>query len=214
VLKNPPKIIKSIFSSIDKLAESDTKHENAFKMKNYCFFYRSLNKDDFENQDIIKFIEKAEEQFNKHRKNYIEWMIASKSFGDLFTFFGGVAECMQQGIDVEDITFQNQFSKARLKTLIKKHDGNFQKDIVDMAKRMEKHIGPKMDPYSLAKPNYNLFAETWAFMTDLFTKRVMRMEEIVKKCYTNINLKPTAAEVVDMFKAVQQEFAPKFLVNG
>lgn len=149
----------------------------------------------------------AEERFVTSRDNYVMWVIKS-AFGDLFEFFEGVEECLKS-IDIEDITFQTQFSKNRLKSLIKKRETTFPKEIADMVKRMEKHIGPKMDPYNTVKTDYVLFGEVWDYLTLLFIKRYTRMEEMTKQCYTNITVKPSSQEVTDSFKKVKQEWSSR-----
>lgn len=58
-----------IFECIEKLAESDAKHANSFKMKNYGFLCRAISEKQFQSVDLKKYMSTVNQfqiSFNNH----------------------------------------------------------------------------------------------------------------------------------------------------
>ncbi|KAL9658567.1 hypothetical protein ABK040_006105 [Willaertia magna] len=194
------KIIKAMFETIEKLAQTDEKHSSSFRMKNYSYFYHSINKRPnlSQNPDIQKQVEISKKRFEDACRFYIVWMINWK-FEHLFKFIEGMEDCLKT-CSKEDIIYQTQFSKSKVKELIKRYDEHeIQKGIHELMKRMDKHIGQKnVDESSYKIPKSIeergpkvLHKEIWSRLRKYFVTKYERLESIVNECYTNCKLYPS-----------------------
>nr|CAG4717564.1 unnamed protein product [Naegleria fowleri] len=198
------KIISAMFDSIEKLAQTNEKHSDAFRMKNYSYFYHSLNKRPnlSQNEELIKHNEIAKKRFEECCRRYILWMINFK-FEFLFHFIDGLEDCIKT-TSKEDIIYQTQYSKAKVKELIKKYDHQvMQKGIESIFKRMDKHIGQKnVDDSSYKIPKAIeergpkvLHKEVWSRLRKFFVSKYERFEKIINEAYPTC--KPVSTREVE-----------------
>lgn len=217
------KIATKMFEQIEKLAETEKKHADSFRVKNYMFFISSMQN----NADMVhdQMIQLAQDRLNKNMDDYIKWMIDWK-FEDLFTYFSSLENTLQT-VDVEDIVYQTQYSKRKLKDLVQKYcnvavhvnmDQNntaqfsdFQQKITDIYKRMDKHLGVKCEANSSYKIGDEFMASVhalvWAHLRQHFIKRFKDMHTLVNKCYkdTNIIFVPSVSMVETLFNRVEED---------
>ena len=199
------KIIKSMFAALEKLADTNEKHKNAFRMKNYSYFYHSLNKRPnlSQNEELMKQNEIAKQRFEESCRKYIIWMINFK-FELLFQFIEGLEDCIKT-TSKEDIVYQKQFSKDKVKEILKKYDADvLKKGLQDIMKRMDKHIGQKNadeSTYKIPKSIEErgpkvLHREVWTRLRRFFIAKYDVFESIVTECY---GFKPVASIVVESY---------------
>lgn len=217
------RIANKMFEHLEKLSETDKKHSDSFRVKNYMFFISSMQ----HNPDMIhdQLVPLAQERLNKNMDDYIKMMIDWK-FDDLFSYFSQLENTMQT-VDVDDIVYQTQYSKKKLKDLIQKYcnvpvhvnmDQNnasqfsdFQSKLTDIYKRMDKHLGVKCESGSSYKigDDFMMSVHTlvWARLREFFVKRFREMHDLVNKCYkdTNIVFVPSVSVVQKLFNSVEEE---------
>lgn len=207
------KLIKRMFEHLDALAETDEKHRDAFRLRNYIFFYRALSNRRFKSAEIGKYVATAQKLYTQCMHSYVTWIVRCK-FGDLFEFFDGVETCLKT-TDPEEISFQSAFSRSKLRDLIKKRSATFQRDVTDMMKRMEKHVNVQIEMLQEGKKSAstgshtNLYGEVWDYLQEVFLERYRTMEQLVLKCYTNTALAPSSVQAADMFTAISNANATK-----
>eukprot|EP01080_Neovahlkampfia_damariscottae_P005164 gene5164-8770_t len=191
-------IIKEIYSSIDKLAQTDLKHSNSFRMKNYYFLLQTI-------PDSRKTeIESSKKVYEQTKLDYIIWLIKSK-FNELFTFIEGIDQFVSTtGFDIEDIGYQTQFSKQRLLMITSQYDTTFEivKALLNIKKRMEKHLSVKQGENEICI-KHNLFKICWTYLQQYFEETYQRFESNVLKCY-HLSLSPSSKIIHDSFKQVEE----------
>jgi hypothetical protein len=83
--------LKEIYASIERLGQTDLKHSNSFRMKNYYFLSVTVPTSEVETKNI----------YLETRLNYIVWLIKSK-FNELFSFIEGIDQFVSTtGFDIE-----------------------------------------------------------------------------------------------------------------
>ena len=201
-------LVSRIFEKIDALAETDPKHSNAFKIKNYCYFYRAMLQRNFSKMpEMQKRVKESQDIFSSCSDKYIQWVIRDKAFTDLFKFFSGIEEALAtKTFPVEDIKTKNVWNKAELQKLSSSNARNFQSKIKEMVKRLDRHLGPKSETNSyvvIKIDQYNLYFETWRRLVTYFLDRYKGFHEVTKMCYENIKLEPSWEEAKKAFDLVE-----------
>lgn len=207
-----------MFQSIEALARTEDKHSNAFRMKNYFFFYKIMKQQNFKSTIIQKNIELAEKIFLQCRHEYVYWIIHCK-FSELFRFFDGIEELINlKSVEPEDVV--NQFPKTTLRSILEPLQKTFEKsienvsrkankivDFLEMKKRVDKHLGLRNEswgqPFSLEANSMN---ETWQYLEDYFMERYKRFEQIVAGHYSNMTLTPSSKTVVEILERVDDTY--------
>lgn len=188
-------ILTIMFTSMEKIGKTDSKHYYHFALKNYAFFSRTVgkcnsypsNSTQFISPCVNDYVQKSIERFSECLQGYIIQTIKYR-FEPFFNFFEGIEEC-RKTIDISDVKFQSAFTSTKLTDLIKRFNSSYRKDIEDCLKRMDKHIGPKSEKiaaYSVNITEYNLFGEVWIQFRDYFLKRYEDFSILTRKCYTNL----------------------------
>jgi hypothetical protein len=210
------KLTSDMFANLERMAITDEKHSNSFRMKNYYYFYNVIKKRLDQSVDYQRYTTNAEESFIKARASYVRWMIHWK-FDELFKFIEGLEDTLRT-VEADDIVYQNQYSKTRVKDVITRYPRDvFEKGLVEILKRMDKHLGPKRDRDSTFKPpadysSVELFNVIWNELKQEFLKKYENFENNVKKCYGNsgIVLSPSLAIVKKVFDTEFAEYQKTF----
>ncbi|KAL0485934.1 exocyst complex component SEC3A [Acrasis kona] len=210
------KLTNEMFANLERMAATDDKHANSFRMKNYYYFYHVTQKRLHQSVDYQKFTQTADEACVTARSNYIRWMLVWK-FSSLLTFMEGLDDLLRT-TEADDIIYQKQYRKDAVKYILNIYPKEtFMKGLLDILKRMDKHLGPKRDRESTYKPpsdysSVELFGVVWNHLKNEFMTKYKKFETNVKKCYGNSHItlvvSPEALEKV--FEMEYNEYAKSF----
>lgn len=181
------KLVGTMFSVLDKVAQVDPKYTDIVLLENYAAFQNSL----YELANVVptlgRFYHMASDAYEQARTRYINSVI-NYEFEKLFQF-GQKVETLLYTVQPEEIPFSYGMSKAEMRKLVKACLSSAEKHLAAMYKRMQKQITSE-----------ELLPSLWEKCKVDFLDKYEGLEALLAKCYPSETLTPSSKDMSELFK--------------
>ncbi|KAG4107324.1 hypothetical protein H8356DRAFT_1268497 [Neocallimastix lanati (nom. inval.)] len=185
-------ITRDILNDNEKYDEKDKLYVHILIIENTHFF--SIELADRQIKTLRSYIAEAKNRYNYHLNAYKK-IIIYKTFGKLMEFFDGIEELLSTNAP-EEVGYHFKFSKASLKSVLRNYTRkDVKKGLESIYKQLFKHFTEE-----------NLIPEIWDDIQKDFTNHIKRIEDLINKCYSNINIKLdfTIEELQNMYYDIEK----------
>lgn len=183
------KLVGTMFSVLERVAQVDPKHADIVLLENYAAFQNSL----YELANVVptlgRFYHTASDTYEQARTRYINSII-NYQFDKLFQF-GQKVENLLYTIQPEEVPFSLGLSKMDLRKVLKTSLSGVDKSLQAMYKRMQKQV-----------TSDELLPSLWEKCKVDFLDKYEGLEALLAKCYPNETLSPSSAEMAELFKTI------------
>lgn len=196
-------VLKAVIQQIEALSESDQKHKQEFRLKNFHFLHKSLldfvnfvksQNLDVEQESIVSimnFANSAKKNYVAARAKYVEWVMKDNFFADFFDFYEKLDNYMQS--PSSEAFVPENISKEKFRQLMTKYGrpGIFEKTLASVVTRIKRHVGA---PLRGEHKSYSVFEHVIKFLCQEMKKRYEKFEIMAQKKY-GMSMAPPVAEV-------------------
>ncbi|CAM8926185.1 unnamed protein product [Rhodiola kirilowii] len=166
------KLVSTMFSTLEKIAQTDPKYADILLLENYAAFQNSLY--DLANivPTLAKFYHQASEAYEQACTHHISIIIFTQ-FERLFQF-GKRIEDLMFTISPEEIPFQLGLSKQDLRKMLKSSLTGLDKSIGAMYRRLQKNLTSE-----------ELLPSLWDKCKKMFLDKYENFVQLIAKIYPN-----------------------------
>ncbi|XP_042434439.1 exocyst complex component SEC3A-like [Zingiber officinale] len=173
------RLVNTMFVTLEKIAQSDSKYTDIILLENYAAFQNSL----FELANVVptlaKFYHQASEAYEQACTRHIT-IIIENQFDKLFLFFRRIEDLMYT-VPSEEIPFQLGLSKTDLRKVLKSSLSQVDRSINVMYRRLQKTLSSE-----------ELLPPLWDKCKKDFLEKYESFVQTVAKIYPNEGMPPVS----------------------
>ncbi|CAI5477960.1 unnamed protein product [Closterium sp. Yama58-4] len=183
------KLVSTMFSTLDRIAQIDPKHCDVLLLENHAAFQNSTYDLAGTIPTLRLFYQQSSETYETACTRYIDSVIFG-NFDKLFDYLQKIKNLLLT-IETEEIPFQIGFSKADLRKVLKSQLTGVDRSLNSMFNKMRKNL-----------TSGDLLPSLWLKCQESFMERYEELEAVVAKCYANEAISPSSREMRDAFNSI------------